>query len=229
LSEACGWLEVNPTSGSSTGEHDTITVDIDTTGLSEGLHTCDISIGSNDGSGTFTVTINVVPCEEPVLSYLPTSHDFGDMCEGVMGSTTFEIWNSGTGTLTYTLSESCGWVDVNPASGFSTGEHDTITVDIDTTELSEGLHTCDISIGSNDGSGTFTVTINVVPCEEPVLSYSPTSHDFGDMCEGETDSTTFEIWNSETGTLTYTLSESCGWLDVNPAGGSSTGEHDTIG
>jgi hypothetical protein len=60
-------VEVNPTSGSSTGEHDTITVDIDTTGLSEGSHTCGISISSNGGSGTFTVTVNVVPWDDVTL------------------------------------------------------------------------------------------------------------------------------------------------------------------
>jgi hypothetical protein len=103
---------------------------------------------------------------DPTLSISPSSHDFGDKCEGEMDSTTFEIWNSGTGTLTYSLSESCGWVEVNPTSGSSTGEHDTITVDIDTTGLSKGTHTCDISISSNGGSGTFTVTVNVVPCPE---------------------------------------------------------------
>jgi GH25 family lysozyme M1 (1,4-beta-N-acetylmuramidase) len=176
---------------------------------------------TRDVTGTITVRC-------PELSYSPTSHDFGDKCEGETDSTTFEIWNSGTGTLTYSLSGSCSFVDVNPTSGSSTEEHDTITVDIDTTGLSEGPHTCDISISSNDGSGTFTVTVNVVPCEEPVLSYSPTSRDFGDMCEGETDSTTFEIWNSGTGTLTYSLSESGDWVEVNPTSGSSNGEHDTI-
>jgi hypothetical protein len=118
------------------------------------------------------------------LAYSPASHDFGDKCEGETDSTTFELWNSGTGTLTYSLSETCDWMEVNPTSGSSTGEHDTITVDIDTTGLSEGSHTCDISIISNGGSGTFTVTVNVVPCEEPVLAYSPASHDFGDKCEG---------------------------------------------
>jgi len=166
------------------------------------------------------------PC--PELSYSPASHDFGDMCEGNTDSTTFEVWNSGTGTLTYSLSESCGWVDVHPTGGSSTGEHYTITVDIDTTGLSEGSHTCDITINSNDGGGTFTVTVTVVPCEEPVLSFSPASQDFDNKCEGVTDSATFELWNSGTGTLTYSLSESCGWLDVHPTGGSSTGEHYTI-
>ena len=204
LSESCGWVDVHPTSGSSTGEHDTITVDIDTTGLSEGSHTCDISISSNDGSGTFTVTVNVVPCEEPILSYSPTSHNFGDKCEGETDSTTFEIWNPGTGTLTYSLSESCGWIDVHPTSGSSTGEHDTITVDIGTTGLSEGSHTCDISISSNGGSGTFTVTVNIIPPEEPSISISTdkTSYKAGDTMHvglaitnlGDSQPVRFAIW-----------------------------------
>jgi hypothetical protein len=110
---------------------------------------------SKDVTGTITVY-----CQE--LSYSPASHDFGDKGEGETDSTTFELWNSGTGTLTYTLSESCGWVDVNPASGSSTGGHDTITVDIDTTGLSVDSYTCAISISSNGGSGTFTVTVNII-------------------------------------------------------------------
>jgi hypothetical protein len=108
--------------------------------------------------------------EGPSISIAPTSHDFGDMCEGETDSTTFEVWNSGTGTLTYSLSETCGWVEVNPTSGSSTGEHDTITVDIDTTGLSEGLHTCDITISSNDGSGTFTVRVNIVPKPDLIIT-----------------------------------------------------------
>ena len=160
------------------------------------------------------------------LSYSPTFHNFGDMSEGQTDSTTFDIWNSGTGTLTYSLSESCDWVLVIPTSGTSTGEHDTITVNIDTTGLSPGLHICTISITSNGGSGTFTVQVNIVA--GAILSYSPTSHDFGSMLAGQTDSTTFDIWNSGTGTLTYSLSESCGWVTVTPTGGTSTGEHDTI-
>jgi len=166
---------------------------------------------------------------EPVLSYSPTSHNFGDMLEGQSDSTTFEIWNSGTGTLSYSLGESCSWVSVTPSGGSSNGEHDTMTVNIDTTGLSLGHYSCDISITSNGGSGTFTVEVNIVSAPtEPVLSYSPTSHNFGDMLEGQTDSTTFEIWNSGTGTLSYSLSESCSWVSVTPSGGSSNGEHDTM-
>ena len=39
---------------------------------------------------------------------------------------------------------------------------------------------------------------------------------------------TFTVRNSGTGTLNYTINTSDGWLSVNPTGGSSTGEQDTI-
>jgi hypothetical protein len=226
LSESVSWVTITPTSGSSTGEHDTITVNIDTTGLSPGSYNCPISISSDGGSGTFTVYLTVI-VPTPLLSYAPTSHDFGNKLVGQTGSTTFEIWNSGTGTLTYSLSESCDWVTVSPTSGDSSGEHDTITINIDTTGLIIGSYDCDIAITSSGGSGTFTASVNVVP-PAPILSYTPLSHNFGDMIAGETDSTSFQIWNSGTGTLTYSLSESSDWVTITPLSGSSTGEYDTI-
>ena len=106
----------------------------------------------------------------PILMYNPTSHDFGDMSVGTTtDSTSFEIWNGGLGTLTYTLSEVCDWVDVTPLGGSSNGEHDTITVDVDTSGLSLGFHSCDILINSNGGNETFIVDVTVVPLV-PVLS-----------------------------------------------------------
>ncbi|UCB57888.1 MAG: hypothetical protein JSV67_04575, partial [Thermoplasmatales archaeon] len=142
-------------------EHDTIVVDVDTTGLVVGVYHCDISISSDGGSGVFGVDLEVVD-PTPILSYSPTFYDFGDMQEGELGSTVFDIWNSGTSTLTYSLSESCSWVDVSPSGGDSSGEHDTIVVDVDTSGLGVGVYHCDISISSNGGSGVFSVDVNVI-------------------------------------------------------------------
>jgi hypothetical protein len=129
----------------------------------------------------------------PELSYSPESHDFCDKCEGEKDNTTFEIWNSGTDTLTYSLSETCDWLEVNPTSGSSTGEHNTITVDIDTTGLSEGSHTCAITINSNDGSGTFTVTVNVAPCPCGNMGVDPTSWSPPTITCGDSDSQTVTV------------------------------------
>ena len=93
--------------------------------------------------------------EQPVpeLSYNPSSYDFGSMLEGETAGTSFDIWNSGTGTLSYSLSESCGWVTVSPDVGDSVGEYDSISVDVNTVGLSPDVYSCDIGISSNGGSG----------------------------------------------------------------------------
>jgi hypothetical protein len=129
--------------------------------LSVGTHTIYFKVQDDDGMWSSEDTEDLTINPEPELSYSPESHDFCDMRECETDNTTFEIWNSGTDTLTYSLSEACDWLEVNPTSGSSTGEHNTITVDIDTTGLSEGTHTGDITINSNDGSGTFSVMVNV--------------------------------------------------------------------
>lgn len=100
---------------------------------------------------------------QPVLSYDPKFHDFEGMGKGQTDSTTFEIWNSGTGVLAYALNETCSWVTVSPTtSGTSTGEHDTITISVDTTNLSSGIHICSINISSNGGNDIYTVTCDVL-------------------------------------------------------------------
>ena len=226
--EDCDWLSVDTVSGNCTTEHDTINVNVDTAGLSPGFYSYDIQINSNSpNSGKdFTVTVQVI---ENGLSVDPLGFDFGNKAPGETDSAGFEIWTGGDETLEYSLSKGCSWVKVTPMSGNSTGEHDTITVDINTTGLSFGTHTCEIQISSNLGNNVFTVVVNVVDNSvSPVLSVNPGDFDFGVTSEGQTDSTSFDIYNSGTGVLDYSLSESCDWLSIDTVSGTSSGEHDTV-
>lgn len=102
------------------------------------------------------------------LCYYPESHDFGYKREGETDSTTFEIWAccDCAGSIRYTLIENCSWVDVNPTSGSSNGEKDLITVNINTTGLSEGAYICPIKIESNNGEGVFTVKVKIAEDNE---------------------------------------------------------------
>ena len=105
------------------------------------------------------------PPFEPVLSYSPTHLYFGDLIPGIIAEKTFEIWNSGNGTLEYSFSGWATWVaSVDPANGTGTGEYDTITVTIDTTGLSTHQnHTCTIEIVTNGGKGVVHPYVTVVP------------------------------------------------------------------
>jgi C1A family cysteine protease/phage anti-repressor protein len=94
----------------------------------------------------------------PILAYEPSFIMFGSMDEGETNSTVFEIWNAGEYMLNYSLSESVDWLSVSPISGNSTGEHNTISVTINTTGLNNGSYSEPISIDSNGGSGSFMVS-----------------------------------------------------------------------
>lgn len=170
LTWECTWVTVFPISGVTNGEHIPITVTVNTTGLDLGCYACDILITTNGGGdGIFNVTLNVVSTEHPLLVYHPQEFNFGVIPENVTKTTTFDIWNGGNDTLNYTLSLAKTWITVNPTSGSSLGEHDTITVTIDTTGLQNNTtYQCDIHIDSNGGCGIFlvTVTVGTIPAFE---------------------------------------------------------------
>ena len=79
-------------------------------------------------------------------------------------SASFQIWNSGTGTLNYSITDDANWLSVSPASGSSTGEHDSITVTYGTASLSPGNYSATISIaaaGASNSPRTITVSLAV--------------------------------------------------------------------
>jgi hypothetical protein len=163
----CAWVSAFPTSGVSNGEHVPITVTVNTTGLSIGLYTCGILITTNDcGEGVFNVTVNIVSTDHPSLAFNPQTCYFGIIPENHILSTSFEIWNGGNGTLDYALSCDDNWVAVSPMKGSSMGEHDRVTVTIDTKGLmNETTYQCYIPIESNGGNEAFgvSVTIGTIP------------------------------------------------------------------
>jgi hypothetical protein len=98
-----------------------------------------------------------------ILDFYPKSHDFGDITEGEVNSTTFEIWRAGgCCALEYALFSNCDWIDVFPTSGTSHGEHDIITVYVDTTGLDPGFYSCNINITSPSGNGVFIVNFTII-------------------------------------------------------------------
>jgi chitodextrinase len=91
----------------------------------------------------------------PTLAVSPTSLDFGSTTT----SLTFQVWNGGTGTLTYTIAEDPAWLSVSPNSGTSTGttNRGTITATVNRAGLTAGSYSSAIRA---TGAGT-TTNINV--------------------------------------------------------------------
>ncbi|MBN2065864.1 MAG: PKD domain-containing protein [Candidatus Thermoplasmatota archaeon] len=121
-------------------------------------------------------------CMVPDLVYSPTSHDFGVVQEGNTYQTIFKIWNGGTSTLTWNLGIVHTWISPNPTSGSSTGptDKDTVTVTIDTTGLTPGIHNGFVSISANDGGGVRYFNIQCEVNEPPNTPSTPTGPSTGE-------------------------------------------------
>ena len=174
----------------------------------------------------YSPIIRVIVIEGANLSYYPQSYDFGIIEEGQVYETTFQIWNSGDMTLYWQLNDEYDWLTYYPMNGSTEPIEppETIHVYINTTGLEPGFYSGKINITSNGGNGTFNVTFIV---RGAILEYHPKFY-YGDILQGETALTYFEIWNNGTDMLNYSLYEDCDWLDIYPKEGNSTGEHDFI-
>jgi len=129
-----------------------------------------------------------------ILEYSTDNIDFGNKVQGQGDTKTFEIWNGGTGSLSYSISENINWITVSPTSGSSTGEHDTITLTITNTEsLIPNTYEGDIQITSDSGSGTIHVILTIV---EPSPKVNVEDSISISANPGEHITRTFYIYNS---------------------------------
>jgi len=96
VSASVDWLGLSPTTGSSTGEEDAVTVSVDVSGMTAGAYDASITISSPEGTRTAAVELNVgVPGGPPTftVSHLhisPTEVESGDSVD-----ITAEVSNTG--------------------------------------------------------------------------------------------------------------------------------------
>jgi predicted secreted protein len=236
LSDGAGWLSENSTSGSSTSADDKtlVTVSVNTTGMSAGDYPASITItaaGAINSPWTVPVSLHI-SLSTSKISFWPESLSFTAVEGGSNPAIkTLDIWNSGIGTLNWTLSDDAAWLSENPTGGNSTSAHDIVVLSVNTTGMSAGDYSANITItapGASNSPQVVPVSLHISP---PTLeiSFSPESLSFTAGEGGSTPANqTLEIWNSGGGTRDWSLSDDAAWLSENPTGGSSTSEHDTV-
>ena len=146
----------------------------------------------------------------------------------------FEVWNSGIGTLSYSISTDMGWLTCDPPGGSSTGERDTIAVSYSASELSVGNHYATIVVSdpaARNDPQYIDVLLTVEPLagEAPSILLAPTFLD--NSCQVGTDApnVTFDVWNSGLGILAYSVHVDAAWLTCDPLSGFLlSGEYDRI-
>ena len=101
----------------------------------------------------------------------------------------FEVWNAGTGTLSYTITDNANWLTISPSGGTSTGEHDTITISYQPSALPVGSHLGTITItdpAASPTSATVTVSLNVVASPFAPADFNPLETLLKGECHGTT-------------------------------------------
>jgi hypothetical protein len=171
------WLSLFPSSGSSTGETDNVTVGASIAGLAVGTYTATIMIsapGATNTPQTTAVTLTIAP---PTISRSPAAMNFSGMVGSVNPSPQIlQISNSGSGTLNWSVSGNSTWLSLSPSSGSSTGEIDNVTVSANIAGLTAGTYTATITIsapGATNTPQTTTVTLTIAPPNLTLTSIAP--------------------------------------------------------
>ena len=128
---------------------------------------------SDETNNCMASTFNCPPCAaDPQLCPIP-DHNFGTVQPGQTETWQFDVTNcGGAGTLTWTVSDDRAWITVSPISGTDTG---TVTVTINTAGLSDGAHTGTVTVASDHGTETETISVMVKgpPPTSEVPTFTP--------------------------------------------------------
>ncbi len=172
------------------------------------------SDASNGTSKTIALSGTGLAKPEPKLSVSPSVLDFGEQIKFTQESKTITISNSGTGTLNITsISKSSDYGDLFSISGWTSGgsiaagASKTITVSFQ--PLEDRTYEETLTIVSSNATNNKTQTIRLrgtgVPePENPVIKFSVSSMDFGNVEAGESVTKSFSISNTGTTTLNIT-------------------------
>jgi len=177
------WLNENPFSGTTgAGMSSNINVQPNTTDLTPSTYNCTITVNSTNADNapqTVSVTYTVNP-PAPHISLSPTSLSFtADKGKPLPAAKSFAISNTteGSSDLIWSISESpdCTWLNETPSSGTTAyGSPSSVSVRPTTTNLSEGVRSCNVVVSSADNSPqTVTVTYTITVPELAVTYISP--------------------------------------------------------
>lgn len=166
LNDDAGWLSASPSSGSSTGETDTISLDYTTTSLVPGSYEAIVAIVANGATNTpVVVEVRLTVTPQPTIALSPWTISAVGIHQKNAASAAFTVRNTGGGTLAYTITDDRDWMSCVPTAGTCVGEVDPITIQFASAGLAPGIYTGTISVTdpyATVSTETIGVTLNVL-------------------------------------------------------------------
>ncbi len=165
LTESVAWLTVSPDSGSLPAYgSEQLAITVDPTGLSAGApyHYSDTFTITRDDNPSDTVDVTVQFDYPPDLAVNTNTVDLGSLTHPTNDISVY-VYNTGGDTLDWTLTENVSWLTVAPTSGtgVGAGAQDWLTVTVDPTGCTDGLHYSDTFEVARDSDPTDKETITV--------------------------------------------------------------------
>jgi hypothetical protein len=223
------WLNCTPTTGSSNGERDSIIVSYDTSGLAAGLYVANISFsGPGAGNSPVNIPVTLSVNEAPAIEVTPTSLNNTCAKGKNAASQMFQVRNAGMGTLNYTISDNVTWLSCSPDWGSSIGECNNINVNYNCSKLLAGSYEAIITISADGASNSLTIPVRLTVTDTPAVAVYPPAIFNSCLVGTNASSQTFEVWNSGSGKLSYTIADNVSWLSCSPSIGVSINQHNLI-
>jgi len=221
LFEDCAWLDANPTNGVSTGEPNDVILSVNISDLSQGEYNCVVMISdpcaaNSPQSVDVTLVIDVPEIGLSASQFNLAANEGG----ANPGTQVLSVHNAGLGTLNWQLFEDCPWLEANPTSGVSTGEPNDVILSVDISGLNSGGYGTVLTITDPCASNNpQNVNVSLV-VHGPKIKLSPSQFHFSgykdtpDPCDQ-----LLTVSNIGGGTLNWSISYDCSWLDIGPISG----------
>jgi parallel beta-helix repeat protein/predicted outer membrane repeat protein len=178
ITEDCDWLDVWPTSGTSTGDTNEVIISIDSSDLPQGDYSCVLTISDPNAMNTPKYIYVDLYVGTPIIGIEPNEFSFFSPVGGPNPQPQIlSIWNDDIGTLNWYVIDDCEWLNVWPNSGQSTGEVNEVIISVDSAGLEYGKYTSTMII-TDSNFPHIAKTINVtlycgvtfnVPDEYPTI------------------------------------------------------------
>lgn len=239
------WLSVTPTQGSSSGEWDTVTINVDASGLGDGTYDGAVTItdpkaynnpvevgvtmtigdtGGGGGGGGGGGDSRFLETDKTTLGF--------SMEEGVNPTAkSFNLRATGGAALNYTITPNMPWLSVFPDEGTASSVWTPISVFIEADNMLPGNFKGRLDITAPGATGKANVFINLTIKQKstPSIQISKTRFYYWGYAHGDNPpSSLLRIRNSGSKTLNYTLSSNKPWVKYSSSKGASRGEWDDI-
>ena len=227
------WLQVEPMSGTSSGETVEHTVSIDKTGLAaqKEPYVGTITVNSPESYNnpqTVEVSLSLSKEPPPRIWIDPKNITFTTQVNGAdPPSQKISIRNDGKGTLRYEISSDKSWISVSPNAGKCSENSKSHTVKALASGLASGEHTATLTVRDPNATNSpkkINVTLEIAKEPLPRIWVSSKNVSFSMAAGGSNPAPkNIKIKNDGGGTLKYDLISDANWLSVSPSQGTSAG------